>query len=215
MPSMTCLLISDIFKIPPATIRSVPADRILPALSAHAKSRQWMSSPQKYTSRSSSCRASCAYLHAKSAECGCARQHCLPSRIRKIRFSSPSPSGRPEPDSGRGLTSPCGRHSDSCGLHPAGIASESSPTLSSGCSFPLSPPLRSSSDGQNLAAACATCLQYVAACAGLHAGTESVYLGTLTLLGLISTKHCKSTPYSCTALRQMIIHVHVNTACLV
>ena len=47
------------------------------------------------------------------------------------------------------------------------------------------------SDGQNLAAAGTARLQNVAACAGLHAGAEAMNLGTLTLLGLVSTEHCE------------------------
>ena len=47
---------------------------------------------------------------------------------------------------------------------------------------------------ENLAAAQTTGLQDVAAGLGLHAGTEAVNLGALTLLGLISTEHGKYTP---------------------
>ena len=48
-------------------------------------------------------------------------------------------------------------------------------------------PLHSRLGGQNLASASATGLQDIAASAGLHAGAEAVHLGSLTLLGLVST----------------------------
>ena len=58
-------------------------------------------------------------------------------------------------------------------------------------------PLHGRLSGQNLAAAGATGLQNIAAGAGLHAGTEAMHLGTLTLLGLIGTDgtcHDRNTP---------------------
>ena len=55
--------------------------------------------------------------------------------------------------------------------------------------YPAPPCPMSESDGQDLAAACTTGLENVAACSGLHAGAEAMDLFMLTVFGLECSFH--------------------------
>ena len=64
--------------------------------------------------------------------------------------------------------------------------------------------------GQSLSALVSTSFQYVSSCGRCHSLTEAVYLASLSLLGLICSKHIRT---SLQVYRKIIIFVFCRDRC--